>query len=150
MRILLLYLSFTVYFFVCMFTMLYLFFFFLKEKTAYEMRIGDWSSDVCSSDLLDRAHGFGGLRPVDRRLDGIGSIAGIPQRIAQQGPAKAIFRPALADRLADVNAVVALGDRQCLAAHAAGCPERTGRTDHHHALTATDTAHAQKIGRAHV
>src|SRR3546814_17435941 len=26
--------------------------FFLKQKTAYEMRISDWSSDVCSSDLI--------------------------------------------------------------------------------------------------
>src|SRR3546814_3905185 len=33
------------------------FFFFFKQKTAYEMRISDWSSDVCSSDLLaDRGH----------------------------------------------------------------------------------------------
>src|SRR3546814_7331263 len=31
-------------------------FFFFKQKTAYEMRISDWSSDVCSSDL-------GGVRP---------------------------------------------------------------------------------------
>src|SRR3546814_18814402 len=30
---------------------IYLFFFFFKQKTAYEMRISDWSSDVCSSDL---------------------------------------------------------------------------------------------------
>src|SRR3546814_3874883 len=30
-------------------------FFFFKQKTAYEMRISDWSSDVCSSDLLHRA-----------------------------------------------------------------------------------------------
>src|SRR3546814_2430314 len=29
------------------------FFFFFKQKTAYEMRISDWSSDVCSSDLYD-------------------------------------------------------------------------------------------------
>src|SRR3546814_4597690 len=28
--------------------------FFFKQKTAYEMRISDWSSDVCSSDLLFR------------------------------------------------------------------------------------------------
>src|SRR3546814_3664230 len=28
------------------------FFFFFKQKTAYEMRMSDWSSDVCSSDLL--------------------------------------------------------------------------------------------------
>src|SRR3546814_8677498 len=30
-----------------------MFFFFFKQKTAYEMRISDWSSDVCSSDLAD-------------------------------------------------------------------------------------------------
>src|SRR3546814_11044615 len=30
------------------------FFFFFKQKTAYEMRISDWSSDVCSSDLHHR------------------------------------------------------------------------------------------------
>src|SRR3546814_5271862 len=30
-------------------------FFFFKQKTAYEMRISDWSSDVCSSDLLARS-----------------------------------------------------------------------------------------------
>src|SRR3546814_5339636 len=30
---------------------LFLSFFFFKQKTAYEMRISDWSSDVCSSDL---------------------------------------------------------------------------------------------------
>src|SRR3546814_3208498 len=30
-------------------------FFFFKQKTAYEMRISDWSSDVCSSDLSNRA-----------------------------------------------------------------------------------------------
>src|SRR3546814_9983219 len=43
----------------------YLFFFF-KQKTAYEMRISDWSSDVCSSDL-DRGIA---VRPVaDQRDD---------------------------------------------------------------------------------
>src|SRR3546814_2892992 len=33
---------------------LYVSFFFFKQKTAYEMRISDWSSDVCSSDLKYR------------------------------------------------------------------------------------------------
>src|SRR3546814_7975039 len=33
-------------------------FFFFKQKTAYEMRISDWSSDVCSSDLLDVLRGI--------------------------------------------------------------------------------------------
>src|SRR3546814_9208206 len=37
----------------------YFFFFFFKQKTAYEMRISDWSSDVCSSDL-HRDKGIGG------------------------------------------------------------------------------------------
>src|SRR3546814_8378724 len=37
-----------------MFYVLFYFFFFFKQKTAYEMRISDWSSDVCSSDLLAR------------------------------------------------------------------------------------------------
>src|SRR3546814_8320548 len=31
---------------------MFLLFFFFKHKTAYEMRISDWSSDVCSSDLI--------------------------------------------------------------------------------------------------
>src|SRR3546814_12403885 len=41
--------------------MLYIVFFFFKQKTAYEMRISDWSSDVCSSDL--------NLLPVRTPLD---------------------------------------------------------------------------------
>src|SRR3546814_9861766 len=35
-------------------------FFFVKQKTAYEMRISDWSSDVCSSDLADFVVDSGG------------------------------------------------------------------------------------------
>src|SRR3546814_7364611 len=39
-------------------------FFFFKQKTAYEMRISDWSSDVCSSDLID----FVNSKPALTRL----------------------------------------------------------------------------------
>src|SRR3546814_7844317 len=35
------------------------FFFFFKQKTAYEFRISDWSSDVCSSDLIDACRARG-------------------------------------------------------------------------------------------
>src|SRR3546814_5847838 len=35
----------------CFVFIFFCFFFFFKQKTAYEMRISDWSSDVCSSDL---------------------------------------------------------------------------------------------------
>src|SRR3546814_19521468 len=41
-------------------------FFFFKQKTAYEMRISDWSSDVCSSDLLCGSD-QSGERPQDHR-----------------------------------------------------------------------------------
>src|SRR3546814_6413107 len=41
---------------------MFIFFFFFKQKTAYEMRISDWSSDVCSSDL--RAGGAIALKLV--------------------------------------------------------------------------------------
>src|SRR3546814_5228165 len=48
--------SFSIYY-VCLcvvdfFVFLFIVFFFFKQKTAYEMRISDWSSDVCSSDLF--------------------------------------------------------------------------------------------------
>src|SRR3546814_7187695 len=38
---------------------MYGYFFFFKQKTAYEMRISDWSSDVCSSDLQHLSPGLG-------------------------------------------------------------------------------------------
>src|SRR3546814_1768590 len=41
-------------------------FFFFKQKTAYEMRISDWSSDVCSSDLL--APLFARIEDADRGI----------------------------------------------------------------------------------
>src|SRR3546814_19660747 len=46
-----------------------MFFFFFKQKTAYEMRISDWSSDVCSSDLQDA----------------IGRQAGAKDRVGDEG-----------------------------------------------------------------
>src|SRR3546814_9807908 len=64
-------------------------FFFFKQKTAYEMRISDWSSDVCSSDLAGkrRHHALVPqiLRPclelLRRRAD---LFAKLHQRIAQR------------------------------------------------------------------
>src|SRR3546814_838267 len=43
-----------------------MFFFFFNQKTAYEMRISDWSSDVCSSDLRYRF--FAGVASVENLL----------------------------------------------------------------------------------
>src|SRR3546814_3383747 len=66
----------------------FLVFFFFKQKTAYEMRISDWSSDVCSSDLggecrgdepggagADRA-GRSGAHPPDRAVSGAAADRG--------------------------------------------------------------------------
>src|SRR3546814_6279025 len=47
------------------FLTVYFYFFFFKQKTAYEMRISDWSSDVCSSDLHTSLH----VRTVKRAID---------------------------------------------------------------------------------
>src|SRR3546814_1420366 len=55
-----------------MFILLY-FRFFFKQKTAYEMRISDWSSDVCSSDLKDNT----------TVVDGAGARSDIDARVAQ-------------------------------------------------------------------
>src|SRR3546814_18291585 len=49
-----------------------IFFFFFKQKTAYELRISDWSSDVCSSDLP--------------------SVAGLPPRSPAR-PVESLARP---------------------------------------------------------
>src|SRR3546814_9227854 len=47
------------------------FFVFFKQKTAYEMRISDWSSDVCSSDLSfnHRSTAFGGVLGACHAID---------------------------------------------------------------------------------
>src|SRR3546814_9294452 len=45
--------------------------FFFKQKTAYEVRISDWSSDVCSSDLHRLPAGYRALWFGERHLDGI-------------------------------------------------------------------------------
>src|SRR3546814_3635811 len=50
--------------------------FFFKQKTAYEMRISDWSSDVCSSDLLDARH-----LAVRRIIGVIGAVAAFVDRV---------------------------------------------------------------------
>src|SRR3546814_5695720 len=55
------------------------FFFFFKQKTAYEMRISDWSSDVCSSDLA--AISGAGPASVTLRLDlPIRCLLAVPSR----------------------------------------------------------------------
>src|SRR3546814_11890420 len=51
-------------------------FFFFKQKTAYEMRISDWSSDVCSSDLE-----VGGSTPPRPTILWLGALAQLGERL---------------------------------------------------------------------
>src|SRR3546814_7125964 len=66
-------------------------FFFFKQKTAYEMRISDWSSDVCSSDLATRRWQDPGLDPAVDPREPSGLQAAISgsrrERYAGDGPA---------------------------------------------------------------
>src|SRR3546814_9728247 len=76
--------------------------FFFKQETAYEMRISDWSSDVCSSDLLapdDDVHmGVAGVVVIDRDpiefrakvdFDPAHKVAGVRRQVGQ---VSAVFR----------------------------------------------------------
>src|SRR3546814_5751085 len=58
--------------FSCLYIVCFVFF---KQKTAYEMRISDWSSDVCSSDLCtDRARKHRSAIIPTARLSGFGAM----------------------------------------------------------------------------
>src|SRR3546814_10485780 len=58
-------------------------FFFFKQKTAYEMRISDWSSDVCSSDLVDhpivRTHPETGRQCLYLGRRANATVVGVPE-----------------------------------------------------------------------
>src|SRR3546814_5010102 len=81
-------------------------FFFFKQKTAYEMRISDWSSDVCSSDLAE----LGRLRREIQIFEEIG-------------------RPAIHEGVADEEQDVGDEDRhqRAIAQRIAGCVQQIGR-----------------------
>src|SRR3546814_2571001 len=86
--------------------------FFFTQKTAYEMRISDWSSDVCSSDLVERPAGDDHRR-ADRRVprqllagaqcgpfdrDFLARLSGVALDVLGAGdPGRAVSHPAAAD-----------------------------------------------------
>src|SRR3546814_10362364 len=98
--------------------------FFFKQKTAYEMRISDWSSDVCSSDL-------GVLIVVDRERQRAGLHPNIARR-EREAFTEAREDERLADRLRHAGCA---GARDRVADPFALCDVR---------------ARLEKIGRAHV
>src|SRR3546814_2592377 len=85
--------------------------FFFKQKTAYEMRISDWSSDVCSSDLLAGSDRPRRDRPRNRRRAararplGVDPPFGRPTGIEAMSRTAARSRARAAARLAAVQAL---------------------------------------------
>src|SRR3546814_1389834 len=74
-----------------------MYFFFFKQKTAYEMRISDWSSDVCSSDLAL-------ISAIDRALH----LCAQTLQFTREGPAQLnLQRFDLRDLLTEVREAVA-------------------------------------------
>src|SRR3546814_16155888 len=102
-------------------------FFFFKQKTAYEMRISDWSSDVCSSDLTElyqrcarvRGNGKSGCQLLTSKPSflGLAVTVSLPGRVLPVAPQNRAMlvgeagQPAF-DRLGPHDAALpAFGDR---------------------------------------
>src|SRR3546814_2381987 len=98
----------------------FVFFFFFKQKTAYEMRISDWSSDVCSSDL-------GSGRRIKGRHGNIHDRARVPAETAtcasRPTPSGTRRNPGTAKplRAAHSNAEIRPCKVRAIAARAASC-----------------------------
>src|SRR3546814_3697714 len=119
-------------------------YFFFKQKTAYDMRISDWSSDVCSSDLLrvkaDRIRGAARRQVDERYPPGIADLpppdrrrlAAVERDHPKRGEARDQFGKVMRLGLADVTV-------------AARAP--LGAADH---VPQADARCGEQIGRAHV
>src|SRR3546814_1902100 len=85
---------------ICLWLSLLSCFFFFKQKTAYEMRISDWSSDVCSSDLL-------ALLLATPSFAHAGDAPGDGERVRARelGVAPGIFAPGRLNAITDVEGV---------------------------------------------
>src|SRR3546814_6361402 len=80
-----------------MFFCLFVFVFFVKQKTAYEMRISDWSSDVCSSDL--------GLKAI---IAGAGGAAHLPGMVASMTRVPVLGVPVQSAALSGIDSLYSI------------------------------------------
>src|SRR3546814_6430391 len=90
-------------------------FFFLKQKTAYELRISDWSSDVCSSDLRNRGC-------LGRRNPDFGNVVSVMGSVTLPIFAGRRQEPRIA--AAEAQAAAALAERADAPIGRAACRER--------------------------
>src|SRR3546814_4444244 len=106
-----------------------LFFFVFKQKTAYEMRISDWSSDVCSSDLIEigRCDGIAdqAIEPrlrfpagkADRRDIAVGNIVLVDIQQVDIGPRRGVDADAERGREAEALILDMIAARKIGRAH---------------------------------
>src|SRR3546814_2934954 len=107
-----------------------MFFFFFKQKTAYEMRISDWSSDVCSSDL-PAGEDIVFFGPFGQRLPAV--VAFEEERLGLEVPVD------------HAREIVALAERVAQHAHQRGLA-----LDRRQPLAVEAELEHPQIGRAHV
>src|SRR3546814_1800058 len=102
-------------------------FFFFKQKTAYEMRISDWSSDVCSSDLcFDLLDAFASApdMPADCRLAFVGvgpARSALARRRDEHGLGERVIL-AGARPHAELPTWMQAAELLCLPSHSEGVP----------------------------
>src|SRR3546814_5636131 len=123
--------------------------FFFKQKTAYEMRISDWSSDVCSSDLPDAPQQPSGVRadpPGEPAVADVGPVRRAQRQLRPAGRHAAGREAARALRpMANRPVVRAEGRR--LAAHPR-YPSTAELTQRHHP-TVSDPGSRTHTDRKH-
>src|SRR3546814_7889104 len=123
-------------------------FFFFDEMTGYEMRIGDWSSDVCPSDLADQAVIGGEGLVVEGRVEQLSREIVAERPAHLDGAHRPAARRAPADLLHQLAECDAKGRLE-----QAGMADVARKLDRHRPAR---TAHAKvavggsEIGRAHV
>src|SRR3546814_15388323 len=101
-------------------------FFFFKQKTAYEMRISDWSSDVCSSDLSQATRAEQPFRSLRHGISEQGKPEIQSEQATDKGQRHDIFQPVFdqedGDEECRQNRVEKAANRQ---AFGGICAERT-------------------------
>src|SRR3546814_3937773 len=124
------------------------FFFFFKQKTAYEMRISDWSSDVCSSDLIriadDRQN-----RPERLLVHNGGAFLDIPHYCQRNKIARTFGHVATCDDLAARTCALQIAEYLVILRLVLDLPELRLRITATRYLRSSGISDDQ-IGRAHV
>src|SRR3546814_10471974 len=132
------------------------YFFFFKQKTAYEMRISDWSSDVCSSDLTPSRRTAARISPGSAEtmssaaLPGSGPVAETGQEIAGLRQRQADHVGIGADDLGDEGGGGALDGIAASLAAPLAAGEVALQLLRREALHDARGGNQPQIGRAHV